>query len=131
VTEPNLIIFLLNIAGAAALLIWAVRLIQTGVKRGFASQFRQWLRLSSKSRFISIGLGFSTAIFLQSSTAVALLISNFAAQSSLSATAGLALLLGADVGSAVLTQLLLVRQPFLIPLCLLIGISLFLRQKKW
>ncbi len=129
-TEPNLIIFLLNIAGAAALLIWAVRLIQTGVKRGFASQLQQWLRFSSNSRLIAVGSGFSAAIFLQSSTAVALLISNFATQSGLSATAGLALLLGADVGSAVLTQLLLVRQPFLIPLFLLIGVSLFLRQKS-
>lgn len=28
--EPNLILFLLNIAGAVALLIWVVRLVRTG-----------------------------------------------------------------------------------------------------
>ena len=128
--EPNLIVFLLNIAGAAALLIWAVRLVRTGVERGFSTRLRQWIKVSSKSRLIAASSGIAAAICLQSSTAVALFISNFAAQSGLSATVGLALLLGADFGSALLTQLLLVRQPFLVPLCLLIGIGLFLRHKN-
>jgi phosphate:Na+ symporter len=34
--EPHLIEFLLNISGAANLLIRAVRLVRTGVERGFA-----------------------------------------------------------------------------------------------
>jgi phosphate:Na+ symporter len=36
-------------------------------------------------------------------------------------------LLGADVGSALVTHLLVVRQPFLIPLFILIGVVLFVR----
>jgi len=40
---------------------------------------------------------------------------------------GLAILLGADVGSALVTQLLMVRQPILIPLLLIVGVVVFLR----
>lgn len=125
--EPNLILFLLNIAGAAALLIWSVRLVRTGVERGFSTQLRQWLRHSAGNRVLAAGSGMGAAVFLQSSTAVAVLVSNFVAKGGLVAATGLAILLGADVGSAVVSQLLVVRQPFLIPLLLLIGVGLFLR----
>lgn len=127
VNETSPILFLLNIAGAAALLIWAVRLVRTGVERGFSTQLRQWLRHSSKNRFLAAGSGLGAAVFLQSSTAVAVLVSNFIAKGGLLTATGLAILLGADVGSALVSQFLVVRQPFLIPLLLLIGVSLFLR----
>jgi len=67
------------------------------------------------------------AVLLQSSTAVAVLVSNFVSKGGLATATGLAILLGADVGSAVVTQLLMVRQPLLIPILLVIGITIFLR----
>lgn len=67
------------------------------------------------------------AVLLQSSTAVAVLVSNFVSKGGLATATGLAILLGADVGSAVVTQLLMVRQPLLIPLLLVIGVTVFLR----
>ena len=109
-SEPHAIQILIHIAGAAALLIWAVRLVRTGVERGFAAPMRIWLRHSAKNRMLAAGTGMGAAVLLQSSTAVAVLVSNFVAKG------GLAILLGADVGSAVVTQLLMVRQPLLIPL---------------
>ena len=125
--EPHAIQILIHIAGAAALLIWAVRLVRTGVERGFAAPMRIWLRHSAKNRLLAAGTGMGAAVLLQSSTAVAVLVSNFVSKGGLAAATGLAILLGADVGSAVVTQLLMVRQPLLIPLLLLIGITVFLR----
>lgn len=125
--EPHFLSILVHIAGAAALLIWAVRLVRTGVERGFAAQMRIWLRHSAKNRLLAAGSGMGAAVLLQSSTAVAVLVSNFVAKGGLAATVGLAILLGADVGSAVVTQLLMVRQPILIPLLLLLGVAIFLR----
>jgi phosphate:Na+ symporter len=129
-SEPHTILFFLNIAGAAALLIWAVRLVRTGMERGFANQLRSWLRQSSKNRVWAAGSGMAAAVLLQSSTAVAVLASNFVAKGGLATATGLAILLGADIGSAFVTQLLMVRQPFLVPLLLLVGISLFLRSEN-
>ncbi|PUB12380.1 Na/Pi cotransporter family protein [Yoonia sediminilitoris] len=125
--EPHAIQILIHIAGAAALLIWAVRLVRTGVERGFAAPMRIWLRHSAKNRLLAAGTGMGAAVLLQSSTAVAVLVSNFVSTGGLATAAGLAILLGADVGSAVVTQLLMVRQPLLIPLLLVIGITVFLR----
>lgn len=125
--EPHAIQILIHIAGAAALLIWAVRLVRTGVERGFAAPMRTWLRHSAKNRLLAAGTGMGAAVLLQSSTAVAVLVSNFVSKGGLAAGTGLAILLGADVGSAVVTQLLMVRQPLLIPLLLVIGVTVFLR----
>ena len=127
-SEPNLIQFIISVSGAVALLIWAVRLVRTGVERGFKTQLRQWLRQSGRNRLYAAGSGLGAAVLLQSSTAVAVLVSNFLSKGGLSVTAGLAILLGADVGSALVSQILLVQQDFLIPLLLLIGVTLFLRN---
>lgn len=127
--EPKLIEFLLSIAGAAALLIWAVRLVRTGVERGFSAQLRIWLRHSATNRLLAVFTGMGAAVLLQSATAVAVLVANFVAKGGLAATVGLVILLGADVGSAIVTQLLLVRQALLIPVLLLVGIALFLRGR--
>ncbi|MHA6325326.1 Na/Pi cotransporter family protein [Roseivivax sp. CAU 1753] len=128
--QPNILLFILHIAGAASLLIWSVRLVRTGVERAFSVQLRQWLRRSSKSRFLAALSGTGAAILLQSSTAVAILVSNFVSKGSIATFVGLAILLGADVGSAIVAQLLLVRQTFLIPLLLVVGVGLFLRSQN-
>lgn len=128
--EPSLVLFLLNIAGAAALLIWAVRLVRTGVERGFDNQLRSGLRRSGNNRFLAAFSGMFAAVFLQSSTAVAVLVSNFVAKSGLVTASGLAILLGADVGSAIVTQILMINMAFLTPLLLVVGVSMFLRAEN-
>ncbi|WP_412553466.1 Na/Pi cotransporter family protein [Shimia sp. MIT1388] len=125
-----MLLFLINIAGAAALLIWAVRLVRTGMERAFAVQLRLWLRRSAKNRGLAASAGLVVSMLLQSSTAVAMLVSNFAANGAVSVPVGLAIILGADVGSALVAQVLLVRQTWLIPLLLVLGVGLFLRGQQ-
>ncbi len=125
--DPHVLQILIHIAGAAALLIWAVRLVRTGVERGFAVPMRIWLRHSTKNRLLAAATGMGAAVLLQSATAVAVLVSSFVSKGGLATATGLVILLGADVGSALVTQLLMVRQPILIPLLLLVGITMFLR----
>lgn len=125
-----MLLFLINIAGAAALLIWAVRLVRTGMERAFAVQLRLWLRRSAKNRGLAASAGLVVSMLLQSSTAVAMLVSNFAANGAVSVSVGLAIILGADVGSALVAQVLLVRQTWLIPLQLVLGVGLFLRGQQ-
>ncbi|PIE14890.1 MAG: Na+/Pi-cotransporter [Rhodobacterales bacterium] len=122
--------FILNLAGAAALLLWSVRIIRTGVQRAYKNQLRIWLRRSAEHVTLAAGSGIVAAILLQSSTAVAVLVANFANKGGLSAAVGLAIFLGADFGSAIVTQILLVRANWLVPLLLLVGISIFLKAKQ-
>lgn len=122
--------FLIQIAGAAALLLWAVRLVRTGVERAFATQLRQGLRRASDNRPLAALSGLLSAMLLQSSTAVAILVSNFAAKGALTGAVGVAMLLGADLGSAMVAQILLARPGMLVPILILVGVVLFLRSNE-
>jgi phosphate:Na+ symporter len=123
------ILFLVHIAGAAALLIWAVRLVRTGVERGWSVQLRRWLRRGAEHRLLAALAGTGAAIVLQSSTAVAILTANFVAAGTLAGTAGLAVLLGSDLGTAIVTQILLTRADWLVPVLLVAGVVIFQRSQ--
>ncbi len=124
------LLFILNLAGAAALLLWSVRIIRTGVQRAFSNELRTWLRRSSGNPPLAAGTGVLAAILLQSSTAVALLVTNFASKGVLTVAVGLAIFLGADLGSSIVTQILLVRAAWLVPVLILIGVTLFLKAER-
>lgn len=124
------LLFLLHIAGAAALLIWSVRLVRTGVERAWSVQLRRWLRKGERNRLVAAAMGLGAALALQSSTAVAMLASGFIAAGTLSAAAGLAILLGSDVGSALVAQVLLSQGDWVVPLLLVAGVGLFLRARR-
>ena len=127
-TSPILLV--LNLTAAAALLIWSVRIVRTGFERAFGGQLRLWLRRSTDNRLMATTTGALSAIFLQSSTAVAILLAGFMATGSVGSTAGLAIILGADLGSAIVAQILNSKISVLTPLLLLVGVFLFLRSAR-
>lgn len=131
--ETSPLLFVLHIAGAAALLIWAVRLVRTGVERGWAVQLRGWLRRGGQNRIAAALAGTGAAVVLQSSTAVAILTSNFVAAGTLAAPAGLAVLLGGDLGSAIVAQILVARADWLVPVLLVTGVAIFQKSttREW
>ncbi|MCY1125467.1 Na/Pi cotransporter family protein [Frigidibacter sp. RF13] len=131
--ETSPLLFVLHVAGAAALLIWAVRLVRTGVERGWAVQLRGWLRRGGQNRIAAALAGTGAAVVLQSSTAVAILTSNFVAAGTLAATAGLAVLLGGDLGSAIVAQILVARADWLVPVLLVAGVAIFQKStaREW
>lgn len=96
---------LLKIAGFVALLLWGTHMVTSGVLRGFGGELRQRIggALSSTPRaFLS---GIFVTLALQSSTATGLMASSFAAHGILAAAPGFVLMLGANVGTALVTQI--------------------------
>lgn len=79
---------------------------------------------------LAVAAGTASALLLQSATAVAIMVSNFVSAKTLGAVVGLVILLGADVGSAIVAKVLLAKQDFMIPMLLLCGVALFLRGQK-
>lgn len=96
---------LIKIAGSATLLLWGARMARTGMVRSFGGDIRNFLIKSTSNRFIAALMGLGAATMLQSSTAVALLTTSFASAGLLTVSAGLAIMLGADLGSALIAQI--------------------------
>lgn len=118
---------LLQLAGAIMLLLWAVRMVRTGVERAHGAVLREALRGATKGRLKAATAGTLLAILLQSATAVAVLAAGFAATGVLTVSGGLAVMLGADVGSALVVQALSFDLSWLVPLLLFFGATMFLK----
>lgn len=123
----HLSVILLQLVGAVMLLLYATRMVRTGFERAAGSAFRSLLLRSSGSMVGSVCTGVIIALLLQSSTAVALLVSGFAGSGSLTLAGATGILLGADVGTAVVVQLLSFPLDGLIPALLAVGGFSFLK----
>ena len=122
--------FLLELAGATMLLLFAVRMVQTGIERAMGPSFKRRLTDKNRSRIQTAFAGLVLAIVLQSSTATALLATGFAEAGLLSVGNGLAIVLGADLGSALVIQILSFNLHWLVPFLLAIGGWLFLKVES-
>lgn len=121
------LVFLINLGGATFLLLFAVRMVQTGIERAMGPSFRRIVTTHRDGHFRTALAGVLLAIILQSATAAGLLASGFAATSLLTFAGGLAVVLGADFGSALVIQILSFRPDWLIPILLVAGGYLFLK----
>jgi phosphate:Na+ symporter len=125
--------FLLNLAGAVALLLWATRMVRTGVERAWGHLLREWLRAALHNPLLAAGTGMGLAIALQSATAVCLLLGSFAASGIVGGTAAVIAVLGADLGSAFVVRLLSFDLGLLVPFLLVSGTCIFMvaRREPW
>ncbi|MCB2010461.1 MAG: Na/Pi cotransporter family protein [Geminicoccaceae bacterium] len=117
---------LLDMAGAVALLIWAVRMIRTGITRALGGRLHALMERAAGRRLVAFGNGMAATVMVQSSVAVAMILASMSSRGAIALVPGLAILLGADVGSTLVVQLLAFNLHALSPLCILAGVSLFM-----
>ena len=120
---------LLKIAGGVALLLWATRLVRTGIMRAYGAEVRRVLARSIETRLAGFAIGLGVAALLQSSTATALLLVSFASRGLVAAGAGLGVMLGADVGSTLVVQAMSFNIGWLSPALVLLGVLSFLSSE--
>ncbi|MCZ0963169.1 Na/Pi cotransporter family protein [Paracoccus benzoatiresistens] len=121
---------LIHLAAAVMLLLWAVRMVRTGVERAFGARLRGAMRQAGSSLPAMAAMGLGLAILLQSATAVGVLATGFAASGLIGVKIGIAALLGADLGSALVVKLLSFDLRELIPALLLVGTTAFLKSER-
>ncbi len=125
----TIIIFLTELAGATFLLLYAVRMVRTGIERAFGASFQRAV-MSTTNPLQAALTGLVMAIVLQSSAAVGLLVAGFAASGGLAFATGLSMVLGGDLGSALLIQVLSFRLDWLVPLLIAVGGGFFIRSER-
>lgn len=123
-------LLLIDLLGAAALLLWGLRLLKSGVGAAFGPQLRQFLALSTRNRFTAFGAGIVTTLALQSSTAMAVMVSSFVSQGMIAFSMAQAVMLGANVGTALVTFILSLDIHWLAPVAILVGVVLSSRKTR-
>jgi phosphate:Na+ symporter len=116
---------LINLAGAISLLLWGTHMISSALLRGFGTLLRQWLGHNLNNRWLALLAGIGITGILQSSTAVSLMATSFTAAGTLGLAPALAVMLGANIGSTLVVQLLSIDVSILTPIVLLAGVIIF------
>lgn len=101
-------------------------MVRTGVTRAFGADLRWLIAVSTRNRLVAFGVGVGVTALLQSSTATALIVASFAGGRLIAATEALAVMLGADVGTTLVAQLLSLDVGFLSPALLTIGVVAYM-----
>tara|TARA_B100001750_G_scaffold247805_1_gene274945 strand:+ start:194 stop:1822 length:1629 start_codon:yes stop_codon:yes gene_type:complete len=117
---------LLTILSGVCLLLWGLRTVKRAVLRGYGAQVQAIIAAGTKNRIFAFVCGFGTTLFLQSSTATALLASSFVGRGLMKVTGGIAVMIGADVGTSIVAQVLSFDMRWLAPCLLSFGIILHL-----
>jgi phosphate:Na+ symporter len=123
-------VVLIHLAGAVALLLWATRMVRTGVERAYGDVLRRKLRGTLRNPLLAVAAGGALAITFQSATAVSLLVGSFAGSGIVTGAAGLVAVLGADLGSAFVVKLLSFDLSLLVPIALFVGTTIFLATER-
>jgi phosphate:Na+ symporter len=118
---------LIDLAGAVALLIWGVHMVQTGITRAFGPQLRRTLGYALSNRLKAFLAGLGVTAVLQSSTATGLMVTAFASEGAVDLVPALAVMLGANVGTTLIVQALSFDVSRISLLLVLIGVFMFRR----
>ena len=121
---------LLDLLSAVALLIWGTHIVRTGILRVYGSQLRRVLSQNMSRRPLAFVAGILVTALVQSSNATAMLVTSFVGQGLMALTPALAIMLGADVGTALMARVLTLDLSWLSPLLIFLGVIFFLSRKQ-
>ena len=123
-------IVLLDLMGGVALLLWGLHMVHSGIVRAFGAKIRRMLGIVLQNRFKAFLAGIGVTALLQSSTATALMVTSFAAEGMVGLVPALAILLGANVGTALVVQALSFDISAAAPVLLVVGVAAFRRARR-
>src|SRR6202161_3722593 len=118
-------IVLLDLMGGVALLLWGLHMVLSGVLRAFGPGLRRTLSKTLGNRFSAFAAGLGLTALLQSSTATGLMTASFAADGVVSLVPALAIMLGANVGTTLIVQVLSFNISAVAPVLFVVGLVTF------
>lgn len=125
--------FLLNLFSSVALLAWGVYITKNAVLKAYGANLNQSIAKTLSTKlwpFRAMLSGLLTTMLIQSSNATAMLISSFLGKGIIALTPALIIMLGADLGTALMARILTFDLSWLCPLLILVGTFLHLKLKK-
>lgn len=121
---------LINILGAVSLLLFGMEMVKQGIISAFNNDLKRIISRFTRKKSSAFAVGLGITAILQSSTATALLISSFASRSLIAGAPALAVMLGADIGTTLVAQVLSFDLSWLSPALIVIGLVIHRRATK-
>jgi phosphate:Na+ symporter len=116
---------LLDLMGGVALLLWGLHMVQSGILRAFGPELRRFLSKALHTRVAAFTAGLGLTALLQSSTATGLMAASFVNEGVVGLVPALAIMLGANVGTTLIVQILSFNVSAAAPVLFVLGLVAF------
>ena len=124
---------LLSLLSGIALLAYGIYVTKNGVLKACGSSINVYVARSLSSRLWplrAVLAGLCTTALVQSSNATAMLVSSVLGKGIIALTPALTIMLGADLGTAVMARILTFDLSAVCPILIITGVFLFLGNRK-
>ncbi|MCB1532946.1 MAG: Na/Pi cotransporter family protein [Alphaproteobacteria bacterium] len=111
-------------------MLWSTRIVGQGFTRAFGQNLRRIIAKGTGNRFSAFASGAFVTALLQSSTATTLLTVTFAKKNIIALGAAIAVVIGADVSTTLVAQVVSLDISWVSPLLLIIGIVIYLTNER-
>ena len=120
----------IRLLGEVSLMLWGIHMVRSGVLRALGGPLRRWMAGGLGGRAGAFAFGAAVTLALQSSTATAMMATSFAGEGAIPLTTALALMLGANVGSALIVQAFSFDISLVFPIFIFAGLVAFRRGAR-
>lgn len=121
---------LIELLGEVALLMWGIHMVSGGIQRAFGTDLRRVLGIGLRNRLMAFLSGVGVTAALQSSTATALMVTSFSGVGAVDLVPALAVMLGANVGTTLITQALSFDITYIYPVLICAGVLTYRRGRS-
>jgi phosphate:Na+ symporter len=97
-------------------------MVKLGFTRAYGTSLRKFITAGTKNRFVACASGIGVTAMVQSSTATALLLISFVKKNAIPLAMALAVVIGSDISTTLVAQVLTLNLTWLSPAFLIIGI---------
>ena len=104
-------------------------MIKNGFTRAYATSLQKVIAANTNNRIKAFFAGLGVTTILQSSTATTMICASFASKQMIGPTAGLAVVIGADIGTTLVAQILTFDLSWLMPMLLFVGVAMHHRYE--
>ncbi len=119
-------LIILNLIGSVLLLLWSTSYVSKCIIKSFGGEVRYILTDRVTNPITAFITGFGTTALLQSSTATALMTASFIERGMIQLSLAIAVIIGADLSTTIIAQLLIFDLSWISPLAICIGAALSL-----
>jgi len=120
----------IRLLGEVSLMLWGIHMVRSGVLRALGGPLRRWMARGLGGRAGAFAFGAAVTLALQSSTATAMMATSFAGEGAVGLATALALMLGANVGSALIVQAFSFDISLVFPIFIFAGLVAFRRGAR-
>ncbi|MFN3827105.1 MAG: Na/Pi cotransporter family protein [Micavibrio sp.] len=123
IATPSLV--LLNVISGVCVLLWGLRAVKLGMTKAFGQGLNKAISWGTNNRIRAFFAGVGVTTLLQSSTATAMIVASFTGRRMMTGAGALAVILGADVGTTIVAQLLTFDLSWLMPSLMISGFVVY------